>query len=59
MVLLPFPAQSCITIQIIMELKILRTKEEEPTLKEAQEFVGGLVELVRLEETAIVTGKRQ
>ena len=33
-----------------MELKILRTKEEEPTLEEAQEFVGGLVELVRLED---------
>ena len=33
-----------------MELKILKTKEEKPSLKEAQEFVGGLVELVPLPE---------
>jgi len=31
-----------------MELKILKTKEESPSLKEAQKFVGGLVELVNL-----------
>jgi hypothetical protein len=31
-----------------MELKVLTTKEEKPSLKEAQDFVGGLVELVNL-----------
>lgn len=31
-----------------MELKVLTTKEENPSLKEAQAFVGGLVELVNL-----------
>lgn len=31
-----------------MELKVLTTKEENPSLKEAQDFVGGLVELVNL-----------
>tara|TARA_R100000315_G_C5234048_1_gene145191 strand:+ start:3252 stop:3482 length:231 start_codon:yes stop_codon:yes gene_type:complete len=33
-----------------MELKILRTKEEQPSLQDAQQFVGGLVELVNLED---------
>jgi len=31
-----------------MELKVLTTKEEKPSLKEAQASVGGLVELVNL-----------
>ena len=32
-----------------MNLKVLQTKEEQPTLQEAQEFVGGLVQLIPIE----------
>jgi len=31
-----------------MKLKVLISKEDQPSLKEAQDFVGGLVELVNL-----------
>lgn len=36
----------------IEPFKVLKTKEEQPTLPEAQEFVQGTVELVRLEDHA-------
>lgn len=35
-----------------MELKVLKTKEEQPSLQEAQEYVGGLVQLLPIENDA-------
>ena len=35
-----------------MELKVLKTKEEQPSLQEAQEYVGGLVQLLAIENDA-------
>lgn len=32
--------------------KVLKTKEEQPTLPEAQEYVGGLVQLLAIENDA-------